>query len=138
MVTYLPSELWTSAETAKYLGFKQNRLILLAGKGLVPGSYKAGPGLHADWRFDADKIRTYKLMCDERAEKVAGMLNIHEAASFLKYNKEAVRRLTRLGRIKAIKDGDGPKAEWRFTKTDLVQFLVTRTKSDNKGEEANA
>ena len=116
----------------------QNRLLLLAGKGLIPGSYKAGPGLHADWRFDADKIRAFKLKRDERAEKVAGMMNVLEAADFLKYTEESVRRLTRQGRIKAIKDSDGPKAEWRYAKVDLTQFLVDRSKSDNYGEGTNA
>jgi len=42
MTTTLPNKLWNSTETARYLGVKQNRLILLAGKGMVPGSYKAG------------------------------------------------------------------------------------------------
>jgi len=68
MAPYLPKELWISAETAKYLGIKQNRLISLANKGLVPGSYKAGLGQHADWRFDADKIRAFKLKRDERRD----------------------------------------------------------------------
>jgi hypothetical protein len=138
MVPYLPNELWTSAETAKYLGLTQTRLLLLAGKGLIPGSYKAGPGQHASWRFDADKIRTFKLLRDEHARKVTGMMNIHEAAEFLKYTKEAVRRQTRLGRIKAIKDGDSSKAEWRYAKADLTQFLINRSKSDNNGEGSNA
>ena len=138
MTTDVPNELWTSLETAKYLGIKQNRLISLASKGFIPGSYKAGPGPHADWRFDADKILAFKLVRDERSEKIAGMLNIQDAANFLRYNKEAVRRLTRLGRIKAIKDGDGPKAEWRYAKADLVQFLVSRSKSTNNEERADA
>jgi len=76
-------------------------------------------------------------MCDERAAIVAGMMNIHEAANYLLYTEEAVRRLTRQGKIKAIKDNDGPKAEWRYDKADLTQFLVDRSKSENISKGTN-
>jgi excisionase family DNA binding protein len=134
----LPDELWTSAEAASYLGMRLKRLISLAGQGRVPGSYKIGPGLHADWRFDADKIRAFKQMREERAARIATMMNIKDAAKFLKCNLETLRRLTREGQIQGIKDDDGSRAEWRFAKTDLVRFLVSRSESGDKEKGAAA
>jgi hypothetical protein len=114
------------------------RLISLAGQGRVPGSYKIGPGLHADWRFDADKIRSFKQVRVDRAARIAAMMNVKDGAKFLKCNMETLRRLTREGQIQGIKDDDGSRAEWRYAKADLVQFLVSRSESNDNEKGATA
>lgn len=119
-----PKELWTSAEAAEYIGMDQDRLVNLARIGKVPGAWKGKSDKRADWRFDVEKIKAYKRMRDERAAKLQNMMTVAEAALFIRYSPETIRRLTRQGKIKACKDDDGPKAEWRYAKEDLLAYFA--------------
>jgi len=125
----LPNEFMTSAEAARFLVLDIERVVYLAGIGKIPGAYKVGPtDKLAEWRFDVEKLKAYKKMREERKAELAGMMTAAEAAKFLRMNEEVIRRLTREGKIKAHKDDDGPRAEWRYAKEDLMKYLVPRFK----------
>ncbi len=124
-MTDTPEQFWTTAETARYLEISVAHLIALAKIGKVPGAWKAGKSdRRADWRFDSRKIKTYKQMRDERKAQLSNMLTVEQAAEFMRFNLETVRRLTRQGKIKAYKDDDGPRAEWRYAKEDLLAYFA--------------
>ena len=61
------------------------------------------------------------------------ILTVRQVAELLQLSTEHVRRLARTGDMPAMKIGDGPKAHWRFFKSQIIEWIAAgRPKYDNQ------
>ena len=98
-------------EAADYLGFHEERVRRWVREGKLPAQ-KIGQ----KWRFRPEDLRE-ALEAKEEPPREARprLLTVMEAAEYLRFHPEHVRRMTREGRLPGRKIG----AEWRFRPEDL-------------------
>jgi excisionase family DNA binding protein len=51
-------------------------------------------------------------------------MTVSEVAELLRVDPQTVRKYAQSGRLKGFKTGEGDRHHWRFTKDQLVEFMV--------------
>ena len=52
-------------------------------------------------------------------------MTVSEVAELLRVDPQTVRKYAQSGRLKGFKTGEGDRHHWRFTRDQLVEFMVS-------------